>query len=174
MKRNGLLLSLLSLFLIAGLLISGCGRDKNAYTASTPGGKVTVNTDGSGQGTVKVETKDGKTVVVTGQQGGTVTEAQLGVPVYPGATVKGSSKMEGAAADGKGGMEIYTLMTPDSLEQVTAFYKSNLKNVKNTLVQGSGDQGMAMFSIGDDGAITVNIVAGKNKETAIQVAKKTK
>jgi len=31
--------------------------------------------------------------------------------------VKGSSKMEGAAADGKGGMEIYTLMTPDSLEQ---------------------------------------------------------
>jgi len=56
---------------------------------------------------------------------------------------------------------------------VTAFYKSNLKNVKNTLVQGSGDQGMAMFSIGDDGAITVNIVAGKNKETAIQVAKKT-
>ena len=69
---------------------------------------------------------------------------------------------------------MYTLMTPDSLEKVTAFYKSNLKNVKNTLVQGSGDQGMAMFSLGDDGAISVNIVSDKNKETIIQVAKKTK
>ena len=69
---------------------------------------------------------------------------------------------------------MYTLMTPDSLEKVTAFYKSNLKNVKNSFVQGSGDQGMAMFSIGDDGAITVNIVSDKSKETVIQVAKKTK
>lgn len=173
MKRNGLLLSVFCIFLIAGLLISGCGRDKNSFTASTPGGKVTVNADRSGQGTVQIETKDG-TVVVTGQQGGTVTEAQLGVPVYPGATVKASSKMGGAATDNKGTVEMYTLMTPDSLEKVTAFYKSNLKNVKNTLVQGSGDQGMAMFSLGDDGAISVNIVSDKNKETIIQVAKKTK
>jgi hypothetical protein len=173
MKQNGLLLSVISVFLIAGLLISGCGRDKDSFTASTPGGKVTVNTDKSGQGTVQIETKDG-TVVVTGQQGGTVTEAQLGVPVYPGATVKGSSKMEGAATGGQGSIEMYTLMTPDNLEKVTAFYKSNLKNVKNSFVQGSGDQGMAMFSIGDDGAISVNIVSDKNKETVIQVAKKTK
>jgi hypothetical protein len=173
MKRNGLLLSVFSLFLIAGLLISGCGRDKDSITASTPDGKVTVNADGSGQGTVKIETKDG-TVVVTGQQGGTVTEAQLGVPVYPGAIVKGSSKMEGAATGGQGTIEVYTLMTPDNLEKVTAFYRSNLKDVKNSFVQGSGDQGMAMFSIGDDSAISVNIVSDKNKETVIQVSKKTK
>jgi hypothetical protein len=174
MKTRGLLLSVFFVVLITGLLISGCGKDKNSFTASTPGGKVTVNADKSGQGTVQIETKDGK-VVVTGQQGGTVTEEQLGVPVYPGATVKGSSKMEGPATGNKGGtLEMYTLMTPDSLEKVTAFYKTNLKNVKNSLVQGSGDQGMAMFSIGDDGAISVNIVSDKNKETVIQVAKKTK
>lgn len=82
--------------------------------------------------------------------------------------------MEGAATGGQGTIEIYTLMTPDNLEKVTAFYKSNLKNVKNSFVQGSGDQGMAMFSIGDDGAISVNIVSDKNKETVIQVSKKTK
>jgi hypothetical protein len=173
MKRNGLFLSLFSLFLIAGFLISGCGKDKDSFTASTPGGKVTVNADRSGQGTVKIETKDG-TVVVTGEQGGTLTEAQLGVPVYPGATVRTSSKMEGAAAGNKGALEMYTLMTPDSLEKVTAFYKSNLKNVKNSFVQGSGDQGMAMFSIGDDGAIIVNIESDKSKETVIQVTKKAK
>jgi len=174
MNRKGPLLPVFSLLLITGLLISGCGKDKDSFTASTPGGKITVNTDGSGQGTVQIQTKDG-TVVVTGQQGGSVTEAQLGVPVYPGATVKGSSKMEGAATGDKGGsLEMYTLMTPDSLEKVTAFYKSNLKNVKNSFVQGSGDQGMAMFSIGDDGAITVNIVSDKSKETVIQIAKKTK
>jgi hypothetical protein len=173
MKRNGLLLAVFSMILFAGLLISGCGRDKDSFTASTPEGKVTVNADKSGQGTVQIETKDG-TVVVTGQQGGTVTEAQLGVPVYPGATVKTSSKMEGAATGNKGTLEMYMLMTPDSLEKVTAFYKSNLKNVKNSLVQGSGDQGMAMFSIGDDDAITVNIMSDKSKETIIQIAKKTK
>jgi hypothetical protein len=173
MKRKGLPLSLFPLLLITGLLISGCGKDKDSFTASTPGGSVTVNTDGSGQGNVQIETKDGK-VVVTGQQGGTVTEAELGIPVYPGATVKGSSKMEGAATGNQGVLEMYTLATPDSLEKVAAFYKSNLKNVKNSFVQGSGDQGMAMFSIGDDGAITVNIVSDKNKETVIQVAKKTK
>jgi hypothetical protein len=173
MKRNGLLLAVFSMILTAGLLISGCGRDKDSFTASTPGGKITVNADKSGQGTVQIETKEG-TVVVTGQQGGTVTEAQLGVPVYPGATIKTSSKMEGAATGNKGTIEMYMLMTPDSLEKVTAFYKSNLKNVKNSFVQGSGDQGMAMFSVGDDDAITVNIVSDKSKETVIQVTKKTK
>ena len=174
MKRNGLFLSVFSLFIIAGLLISGCGKDKDTYTASTPDGKVTIDVSKSGEGAVKIETNEGKTVVVTGQQGGTVTESQLGVPVYPGATVKGSSKMEGPATGGKESIETYTLMTPDNFEKVTAFYKSNLKNVKNSFTQGSSGQGMAMFSIGDDESTVVNIASNNNKETMIQVSKKAK
>lgn|GEM_PF-2306400 len=174
MKNIGFVLCALSLFLIAGMLISGCGKKEDGFTVSTPGGKVTVKTDGSGQGALQIETKDGKAVVVTGQQGGTVTEAQLGVPVYPGVTVKANTRMEGAAGSGQGSVEMYTLSTPDNFEKVTAFYKANLKNVKNNFIQGSGDQGMAMFSIGENPAVTVNIVSDGKQGTNIQVAKKTK
>ncbi len=174
MKKNGLFLVVISLVVITGLLVTGCGKKEDNFSVSTPGGKVTVKTDGSGQGAMQIETKDGKAVVVTGQQGGTITEAQLGVPVYPGATVKATVSMQGAAGDGKGKTDVCTLLTPDSFDKVAAFYKANLKNVKNSFVQGAGEQGIAMFTVGADDAITVNLGPGENKGTAIQVAKKTK
>ncbi|MBA4389952.1 MAG: hypothetical protein C0399_03340 [Syntrophus sp. (in: bacteria)] len=176
MKKNGMFLVIISLFVITGLLMTGCGKKEDTFSISTPGGKVTMKTDGSsGQGAVQIETKDGKAVVVAGQPGGTITEAQLGVPVYPGATVKAIVSMQGAAGDGKGRTDMCTLVTPDNFEKVAAFYKSNLKNVKNSFVQGSGDQGIASFTVAGDNAITVNLGPGeKNKGTAIQVAKQTK
>ena len=174
MKRNGAGLYIFSLLVVVGLLFSGCHKKEDTFTVSTPGGKMTVKADGSGQGALQIEGKDGKTTVVVGQRGGTVTEAQLGVPVYPGVTVKGSSKMEGTAAGGKGAVEMYTLSSQDSFDKVAEFYKSNLKDVKSNFVQGSGDKGMAVFSLGEDGAITVNVVAEGKNGTTIQVVKKTK
>jgi hypothetical protein len=161
---------------IVGLVLFGCGKKEETHTVSTPDGKMKITADQSGQGgKVEIETKEGKAVVITGEQGGTVTEAQLGVPVYPGATVKASSKMEGAAAGGEGGVQVYTLTTSDNWEKVAAFYKSNLKNVKGTFNQGSGNQGMAMFSIGDKGDLTVHVTGdSKKNETIIMVAKKFK
>jgi len=173
MKKNGMVLAAISLMVIIGLVMTGCGKKKDAFSVSTPDGKVTVKTGGTGQGAMQIETKDGKAVIVTGQQGGAVTEAQLGVPVYPGAKVKATVSMQDAG-DGKGRTDVCTLMTPDNFEKVAAFYKSNLKNVKNSFVQGSGDQAIAMFTVGGDDAITVNLGPGENKGTAIQVAKKTK
>lgn len=162
--------------LIVGLVFFGCGKKEETRTISTPDGKMKVTADKSGQGgRVEIETKEGKSIVITGEQGGTVTESQLGVPVYPGATLKASSKMEGPATGGQGGVEVYTLISSDNWEKVAAFYKSNLKNVKGTFNQGSGDQGMAMFSIGDKGDLTVNVIGdSKKNETIIQVAKKLK
>lgn len=154
-------------------LILGCGRSDDAKTVSTPGGTVTVKTDGSGGGgTVRVETKEGKATVVTGQEGGTITEVQLGVPVYPGATMKASSKMENKGSDGGGSVEMHMLVTQDSFEKVSAFYKSNLKNVTNTLTQGSGEKGMAMFAIGEKGDTSVTVSSDGTKGTMIQVMKR--
>jgi hypothetical protein len=168
--------SLCFLFMVSALscaLISGCGRSDNGKTVSTPGGSVTVKTNASGGGgTVQVETKEGKATVVTGQEGGTVTEAQLGVPVYPGATVKASSKMESKGNGGEGSVEMHMLVTQDNFEKVSAFYKSNLKNVKNTFTQGSGEKGMAMFAMGEKGDTTVTVSSDGTKGTLIQVTKK--
>jgi len=172
MKRiesRGLVLSILAVLVVAAVLISGCGR--NEKTFSTPDGKVTVKTDGKG-GTFQMEGKDGKVSVAT-DQGGSVTEAELGVPVYPGSTVKATVKMEDKGA-GKGSVEMRTLSTKDNFAKVSEFYKANLKNVKSTFVQGEAGKGMAMFSIGENGEITVNIIGDGDKETTIQVAKKTK
>jgi hypothetical protein len=173
MKRvegKGLVISILSLLVVAMVLISGCGRSEKSF--STPDGKVTVKTDGKGQGgTVQMESKDGKVSVVT-DQGGSVTEAELGVPVYPGSTVKATVKMEDKSA--KGSVEMRTLSSKDNFEKVSGFYKANLKNVKSTFVQGDAGKGMAMFSIGENGELTVNIIGDGDKETTIQVAKKTK
>ncbi len=174
MKNNGLFLVVVSLLVIAGLVMTGCGKKEDNFSVSTPGGKVTVKTDGSAQGAMQIETKDGKAIVVTGQSGGTITEAQLGVPVYPGATVKATVSMQGAAGSDKGRTDVCTLLTPDSFDKVATFYKANLKNVKTSFVQGAGEQGIAMFTIGADDTITVNLGPGENKGTAIQVAKKTK
>jgi hypothetical protein len=175
MKRiegKGLVISILSLLVVGMVLISGCGRSEKSF--STPDGKVTVKTDGKGQGgTVQMEGKDGKVSVVT-DQGGSVTEAELGVPVYPGSTVKATVKMEDKSAGNKGSVEMRTLSSKDNFEKVSGFYKANLKNVKSTFVQGDAGKGMAMFSIGENGEITVNIIGDGDKETTIQVAKKTK
>ena len=176
MKRiegKGLVISILSVMAIAAVLISGCGRSEKSF--STPDGKVTVKTDGKGQGgTFQMEGKDGKVSVVA-NQGGTVTEAELGVPVYPGSTVKATVKMEDKSAGNKGNVEMRTLTSKDNFEKVSGFYKANLKNVKSTFVQGGeAGKGMAMFSIGENGEVTVNIIGDGDKETTIQVAKKTK
>ncbi len=153
------------------LIFAGCGKKEKEYTVSAPGGKMTVKGGDQGKGSMEIVTKEGKVAVATGQQGA-ITEAQLGAPVYPGAKVHASVRMDGSTA-GKESMEMYTLVSTDNFEKVAAFYKANLKNVKSTFVQGSGDQGMASFSIGENNAMTINIVPGSDKgTTTIQVARK--
>lgn len=163
MKKN--IITGLVVCLIVSLVLIGCGR-KEERTLSTPDGKVKVTTDGSGKGgRVEIETREGKTVI-TGEQGGTVSEAELGIPVYPGATLKASTKTQGQERG-----EVYHLTTADSWDKVMAFYKSKLKNVKNTFTQNAGPQNIANFSVGEDPAIIVNVVGETGKETSIQVMK---
>ncbi len=157
----------------AALLASGCTRTKKTLVA--PGGEeVTIETEKSIQGdkeTVEVKTKEG-TATITTEASETITEAELGVPVYPGAKVKASSKYEG----GKDKFAQHTLVTPDSFEEVQKFYKSKLKKVQTSYSATHEGQKMVTFVLsGDTAATTVSITADEEeKETIIAVTRTPK
>ena len=161
---------IVAVLMVAALLASGCTRTKK--TLVTPGGEeVTVRTEKSVQGdkgTIEVETKEGKSTITT-EAKKTITEAELGVPVYPGSTVKASSEYEG----GKGSFAQHMLVTTDSFEDVQKFYKSRLKNVQTSYSATHEGQKMVTFVLGGDkGATTVSITADEEeKETIIAVTK---
>jgi hypothetical protein len=77
----------------------------------------TVNIDRSGAG-VTITTPKGK--ITAGQTSVHVTEAEVGAPIYPGAT----SAEGGIKFGGEGGsMATYPFKTSDSVQQVAAFYR---------------------------------------------------
>jgi len=170
-------LRIAALLVLAVVLIAGCGRTGRTYR--TPGGSVTVKTEkspGGDKGTVEVKTEEGSATMTTDTKE-TISEAELGVPVYPGATVRASGKYEGKnGASGTAAVENYTLMTGDSFEQVNAFYKSHLKNVRTSFGGSQAGGQTAMFAVGpDDAPITISISRGKDdKETTIGVMKSHK
>ena len=163
-------------FVLAVALVTGCGRSSER-TVTTKEGTVTVKTEESagGKGTVEVKTKEG-TATITTETKKTITEAELGVPVYPGATVEASATYQGMEGSGTSKMQHNNLVTTDSFDKVDSFYKSNLKKVKSSVNNTQGDQQMSMYVLGTDAApITVTISAekGENK-TNIMVMKAQK
>ena len=167
------LMVVLALLAAAAVLSTGCGTRKQ--TVTTPGGKVTVETKRSGRGdktTWTAETKEGKTTVTGGEEK-TITEAELGVPVYPGAKVNIESRVETRTPGAGSGYEHRVLYTPDSYDKVVEFYKKNLKNIKNESSASSGDTKLTMFQIGegkDQMMVHVTWDAKENR-TMIQVIK---
>ena len=139
-------LAIVVAFVVSAALVVGCGRSQR--TVVVPGGKMTVTTDKKGgeTKTVTMESKDGSGKVTIGSQK-TMTEAELGVPVYPGAESLASSKAEGKEGGKASSYENYTLSTTDSHDKVAAFYKSRLKDVQSSSTIDQGDHKMTMFSI---------------------------
>ena len=158
--------AILAVLLCIAVAVSGCGRPQQTYT--TPDGKVTTTKTGPNSGKVEFQGKEGKVTVET-NQGQTVTEADLGVPVYPGVTVLSTNKM-----DMNGGkMEQYSLSTTDSVDKVAEFYKSNLKNVVNSSSGSSDDGQTATFTVGSNEKPT-NIIIHRGKsddKTLIAITK---
>ncbi len=153
------------------LLVAGCGRDEKKVVVEGKDGKATITAKGAGDTqVVQMETKEGKVTVTSGNQ--TVTEAELGVPLYPGAKVVSSGRMDSSKEGTEKSYAQYHLGTKDDFDKVYTFYKTNLKNVEQTLNQSAGDQKMAMFTVGnkEKGTINVNIIRDEKKgETLIQV-----
>jgi len=156
-------LSVALALMVAISLVVGCGT-KHTYVA--PGGKITVDKKKGKTTAVEVETAKGKAKVEVEKK--TSTEAELGVPVYPGAKSELSGQYEGQES-GNTSIQQNVLSTSDDFDKVVEFYKSKLKNVKNTVNQSAGDQKIAIFQLTkENGAeTTVQIATDKQKNRTI-------
>lgn len=157
------------MLLAAAALAGGCARKQ---TVVTPEGSVTVTEKPGGDKTIQLESETGKARIQVEKK--TITEAELGAPVYPGATVEisGSYQHSGEGQPEKAQQHILT--TPDEFGKVLAFYKSKLKHVKGAIDQTMGDGRMAMFTAGsaDGSNLHVQITTDNDKKvTRIQIIK---
>ena len=124
-----------------------------------------VDVDRSGQ--VSISTPTGKVTVGAPQR--PVTEAELGVPLYPGA-----KQQEGALqiAGEEGSMHTYVFKTSDSQQQVMAFYRERLGTEAASYVE-TPEGGMITSSKGkkegfwitigqDEGETVITIMHGRS------------
>ena len=169
MKNEHITAGVLSLMVAGTLFTTGCSKEEST-SYSTPGGDVTVTTQQQdGKDTVTVKSAEGSLTVSNAPQ--KITEAQLGVPLYPGAQLVSSAQLEQNHDTAPGMSASYLLTSSDGFDQVAAFYKANLKDIHQTMDQGMGDQKIALFLVGKKNAhksvqIMSDAVEGK---TAIQV-----
>lgn len=159
MKNASLILALLA--------IAGCKHE-----VVVPGG--TVTTDASGQVT-KIQTKDattevkGNTVTTKTADGksaefnASVSEADLGVPFYPGSQEgAGSSKI----TEGQKTMVSSVRTTSDSGKQVVEFYTSKLGAAKSSTESGP----MSMGNWEKDGKKIIVMCNNADGKTTITVS----
>ncbi len=116
--QKRVIILILSCILITSFAFAmmGCGEKK---TIMTPEGKITVEEEGG-----KISTEEGE----YSWSGQAPTEAQLGVPIYPGAKyVEGTGgSWSATSAEGTGQVVSATFTTDDSFEKVISFYKDKL------------------------------------------------
>jgi hypothetical protein len=149
MKRKKVFPCMFCIYFAILILMAGCGKD-DSQTITTPEGKVTVTTkNDTGKETVKIETKEGSLTVKTGSH--TISEAEFGVPVYPGAQVVSSGQIDETKNNAPGVSATYLMTTNDNYDKVVAFYKANLKKVEQSMNHTMGDEKIAMFTIGKEG-----------------------
>lgn len=164
----------------AGLLLIGCGAG-NTKTVVTPGGSVTVH-EGSGGTTSEFKGKDengkdislkvseGKDGVVNWESsdgtkitaGEKVSEADLGAPVYPGAT---PTNKEGGVKTTNGELTtvIAAYTTSDAVSKVGEFYDGKIKGGEKTSMSTGG---MDMVTITrSDPDDKLNLLVTKDEST---------
>ena len=170
MQSKATVLCILGFFVIVSCLAAGCGRDEST-TFTTPGGTVKVTAKSGQEGVVTVETKEGAATIKAGPQA--VSEAELGAPLYPGAQVLSSGQFGQTKDTGSSAASTFLMSTNDSFDKVAAFYKTNLKDVQQSMDQTAGDQKIAMFMTGRKGNMrNVQIIAKTSGgPTNIQITK---
>lgn len=145
----------------AALLLGACG--KATEKAAEKAAEKMIEAQASKDGTkAKVDLQDGKTRVTTTDAegktshievgGAKVSEADLGVPIYPGAKQQEGSASRADTPEGK--MVMVVLTTGDAPDKVAAYYREQLKSRaagKQFMDMNSGD-GQTTLILGDDQA----------------------
>jgi hypothetical protein len=123
-KSSGVLKAVLITLTV--LVVLGIGSVIGLYMLVRKAAEqVSIQGGQDGQAELSINTPDGK---VSLSAKGEVSAQQLGVPIYPGAKAdKGSGSLTFSGPGGKSGfIGTATFTTPDSVEEVTAFYKGKL------------------------------------------------
>jgi hypothetical protein len=127
-------------------------------TIEGDGGKVEVTQSGKeGEGTWKMTNKDGTTATATATTD--VTEADIGLKFYPGATVKMGTKSSVTGPQASASATAM-LTTDDAYDKVVKFYKDAY--AKGSQVMESPDGTMILIGDGDNAKI---VTVSKDKQS---------
>ena len=169
MKPLGISVGVLVVLSVIGC---GSGKDTSITVTGDNGEKTTMKTSGDGTNVTVTgtDTNGDKVTMSTEKNGGMkvegsktnasiggdteVTEADLGVPFYPGSTAKAGSASKIETDDEKG--YICARETTDDPAKVMEFYKDK---VKKSTTMSSGD--MSSVSGTEDSGATIAIVSQK-------------
>jgi hypothetical protein len=162
--------------LIAAMALAACGQSEKKTTITTEDGKtVTISANGNDaeNGTATITTDDGDKVTF-GSGPASGKNLPLGIPVYPGAEVKGN--ITGAGGDGKGGAMVI-MTTSDAPDKVAAFYKAEAE--KRGMTSKSSETmigNMASFSAENDKAekLVATITPGEGGQSQVMLVIETK
>jgi hypothetical protein len=141
------------------------------YLRSRLANIVSVKEGQGGQSEVAINAPGGQIKVTAGSS---ITEEQLGVPIYPGATVGsdgGSITFAGEGAKGHGWFGASVFRTEDNMDDVVAFYKEKLGDQARTLDSTTDGTRTVVFTLETDkGWRMVTVSNEEAKVTKIAVA----
>lgn len=175
--------------LIVFALVAGCGSSTKTYTTDE-GEEVEVKDKGDGDAEITVTTEDGEQtatinidgdddsgeMTITSEDGQTFTAKsgdksegaeKMGVPVYSNAKKESSTSLSTGDEET---MHTYIYMTDDSVSDVQAFYKKNLKDYKKNLeMEVEGTKNVAISGKSDKGD-DVQLTIAKEKEEPVVIS----
>jgi len=130
------------------------------------GGSVTIE-QRPGGATWRLTDRNGRTTTTTTTTA--VTEADLGVRLYPGAAVVSGGKTSAARGNGANSWAVVELLTKDPFDKVAAFYRRAYAK-GNQVVEGSGSLAIIVDS-GGRGTKTITVTReAKGAETRIALS----
>jgi hypothetical protein len=148
--------------------VAGCGGNEETTTVTTADGdevRISQSKDSDGEnGTITFEGKDGEGKITFGD-GAAGQPLPLGLPVYPGGTVKGTFTGSGGSGN-VGGMA--TIVSTDAADKVVAYYKEQAQArgfaIKSQTTSTTEKGSVASFTAEGKGGGTLIVTATPQDE----------